>query len=279
MLMHNRRSWLGVALGLILTGAATAADKETLQFNCGQKEFLSLEPILVTVRAPGNGSLPAVPGKGKGGTLRFSIEPAVNPRKAAKPLPLEGQTGEASVSSRRYDLFEHFAFPDKGGTWTVRAVLDREGGALTSEPISITIRKPAANDKEQQPVARIHHTPWSNYDKDKFCGDTFDLVKSWPDSRLARYCHYWNGRYSQNKKEYDKAIASYRTVVEKFPDFPLADDAAFGIVECLHAQKQFADAHKANLLLRDKVKGKSGAVAALVEEMGRRLSREADAKR
>src|SRR5437762_9238474 len=108
MFIQHRRSWLGVALGLILTGAATAAEKETLQLNCGQKEFLSLEPILVTVRAPGDGvALPAVPGKG--GTLRFSIEPAVNARKAAKPLPLEGQAAEASLSSRRYDLFEHFA--------------------------------------------------------------------------------------------------------------------------------------------------------------------------
>ena len=50
-------------------------------------------------------------------------------------------------------------------------------------------------------------------------------------------------------------------------------------VECLHAQKQFPDAHKANLLLRDKMKGKSGAVGALVEEMHRRISRAADAKR
>src|SRR5262249_49391628 len=155
--MDNRRSWLGVALGLVLTGAATAADKETLQLNCSQKEFLTLEPILVTVRAPGDAiALPAVPRKGKGGTPSFTAEPAVKPRKGANPLPLEGQGAEPNVSSRRYDLFEHFTFPDKG-TWTARAVLETDAGTLTSQPISITIRKPAANDKEQPPVARIHH--------------------------------------------------------------------------------------------------------------------------
>lgn len=85
-------------------------------------------------------------------------------------------------------------------------------------------------------VARVHHIPWSNYETNAFRGDTFDVVKKWPDSKPAKYCHYWNGRYSQNKKEHDKAIASFRTVIEKYPDLPLAADARRALAECEHAK-------------------------------------------
>src|SRR5262249_10283804 len=145
-----------------------------------------------------------------------------------------------------------------------------------------TIRKVAKGDAEEQPVARIHHTPWCNYDTDRFCGDTFDLVGRWPDSRLAKYCHYWNGRFSQNKNEHDKAIASFRTVVEKYPDFVLADDAEYGIVECLVAQKKLREAREVSEKLHKKCterarktggKGQT-AVLRLVTEMSQRLDRE-----
>jgi hypothetical protein len=276
---------MAAVVALLLAGEAREArpaeSKEALRLSAGQKEFLWLEPVLVTVRIEGlrGAALPAAPGAGKSdksGTLRFEIDhKAVKPRRnGAKPLPLEAQADD--VQARHYDLSEWFTFPDKGGPWTVRAVFEHQGARLTSEPISVSIRRPAKGDAEHEPVARIHHTPWSNYDTNAFCGDTFDLVKRWPESRLARYCHYWNGRYSQNKKEYDKAIASYRTVIEKYPDFALADDAAFGIVECLCAQKKMQEARQSNTALGQKLRQRAtsasaSAVLRLVEGLSQRL--------
>ena len=97
---------------------------------------------------------------------------------------------------------------------------------------------------EWGPVDRIHHTPWSNYVTDAFCGDTFDVVKRWPDSKMAKYCHYYNGLHHQHKKEYDKAIVSLTTVVEKHPDFLLARDADAAIHQCLLALGKRSEAAK-----------------------------------
>ncbi len=273
-----------VVLAAGLTAPGTAADrasepKPSLDLTAAQTEFLPLEPILITLRVEGEGAaLPPGPGESKAGSLRFEVEPAVKPRPGAKPLPLERQVADAQA--RLYDLFEWFRFP--AGTFTVRAVLEQKGSKLTSAPVRFTIGKVAKGDREEQPVARIHHTPWCNYDTDKFCGDTFDLVQTWPNSRLAKYCHYWNGRYSQNKNEHDKAIASFRTVIEKYPEFALADDAEYGIVECLVAQKKLREARERASALQKKcaerapAEGGKGqtAVQRLVEGMSRRLDRE-----
>jgi lysophospholipase L1-like esterase len=263
-----------------------AANRQAVYLTADQKEFLSLEPILVRVRlqSTNDHGLPAAPGEGKTGTtLRFEVEPAVKARPKGQSLPLEARATATTIQSRLYDLSEWFLFPDKGGPWKVRAVFERKGSSTTlrSEPLSVTIRKPGKEDKEQQPVARIHHTPWSNYQTNAFCGDTFDLVKNWPSSRLARYCHYWNGQHSQHKKEYSKALASYR-IVEKDADFALADHAAYGAVECLVALKKFAEAQKANTALQKRVKeraAKAGhkgetTVQSLARKMSERLERE-----
>ena len=273
-----------VVLAAGFTVPGTAADrpsetKSSLDLTAAQTEFLPLEPILITLHVESEGAaLPAGPGTSKTGTLRFEVAPAVKPRSGAKPLPLERQVTDAQV--RRYDLFEWFQFP--AGTFTVRAVLEQKGTKLTSAPVQFTIRKVAKGDREEQPVARIHHTPWCNYDTEKFCGDTFDLVKTWPNSRLAKYCHYWNGRYSQNKNEHDKAIASFRTVIEKYPGFVLADDAEYGIVECLVAQKKLQEARERTGALQKKCAERSArsggkgqtTVQRLADEMSRRLDRE-----
>jgi hypothetical protein len=289
------RSWsAGLAVGLALSVLASMAgqssadrpgtDSGGLHATAGQKEFLWLEPILVSVRLQGQAGqgLPAAPGEGKAASLRFEVEPTVKPRPKAKALGLEAQAGGTNVQDRLYDLSEWFLFPDKGGTWKVRAVFEHNGSTLRSEALTVTIRKPGKDDKEQQPVARIHHTPWSNYETNAFCGDTFDLVKRWPDSRLARYCHYWNGRHLQHKKEYAKAVESYQIVVEKYPDFALADHAAYGIVECLVAQKKFAEARTVNAKLRQRLddrarkagqKDSRGTVQQLAQEMSERIDR------
>jgi hypothetical protein len=253
-------------------------DKETLHLTAGQTEVLSLEPMLVTVRLQSKQmeGLPAAPGESKLDKLSFEIEPAVKARPGAKALPLEAQATGSHISSRLYDLSECFLFPDKG-TWKVRAVVEHNGTTLRSETVSVTIRKPGKDDKEQQPVARIHHTPWSNYETNAFCGDTFDTVKRWPDSRLAKYCHYWNGRHLQHKKDYAKAEASYRIVVEKYPDFALADHAAYGVVECLCAQKKFAEAQKANTELRKRLEKRAAgqsAVQQLAQDLSKRIASE-----
>jgi hypothetical protein len=300
-----RRHWVFVLMtvGGLGLAAGRADGPNALHLASSQKEFLWLEPILVTVRldsvqrvglpaevgAPGkavhasNGKAkagkPSVSETRRVGALKFDIAPIVKVRSGAKPLPLEGQDPEATVQRRTIDLLEWFDFPDKGGTWTVRAVFEHDGSKVVSEPITVTLAKPAKGAPEFDPMARLHHTPWSNYDTNAFCGDTFDLVQKWPTSRFARYCHYWNGRYSQNKKEYDKAIASYRVVMDKYPDFVLADAAEYGIVECLLAQKKLPEAQKAAVALRQRLNDqaaragiKPGTGQSSVQQLTQRVS-------
>jgi hypothetical protein len=265
--MRNWRTVAGGALGLglLLAGALAgraekpAGGKETIRLRAAQKEFLSLEPILVTARLEGSTGAGLPPGPGKAlGALEFEVKPAVKVRPGAKPLPLEARGAKSKAQVRTYDLLEWFQFPaGGGGPYTVRALLKQKGGTLASEPLTFKVRRPAKGDAEAGPVDRLHHTPWSNYDTNAFCGDTFDLVKRWPKSKLARYCHYWNGRYSQHKKEYAKAIASYKTVVEQYPDLPLADHAAYGIAECLLAQDKKEEGRKQLLALRERLKGRA----------------------
>lgn len=261
--MLKGRSLAVFLMGLVsgtmaLADVTTAGSQESLQIIAGQKDYVWLEPMLVTVRLESGqiDRLPATAGPGKLASLRFEVDPPVKPRAGAKPLPLEGQTADEKIQSRLFDLFEWLAFADKG-TWKVRAVLEHKGGKLVSSPITVSIRRPGKDDAEHGPVDRIHHVPWTNYNTDAFCGDTFDVVKRWPGSRLSRHCHYWNGRFSQNKKEYDKAIASYRIVMQKYPDFVLADHAEFGIVECLCAQKKLKEAQALNTTLRQKLDARS----------------------
>jgi hypothetical protein len=245
-----------------MTNDESFAGDEALHLLSGQTEFLQVEPILVTLRLQSDRteSLPAGPGKTPGGALRFVIDPSVQPRSGAQPLPLERQASATGAQARDYDLLEWYQFPEEG-KFTVQAVLEYQGGTLTSRQITITIRKPGQDDPELPPVARIHHPPWCNYGENKFCGDTFDLAQRWPDSRLAKYCHYWNGRFLQHNKQYDKAIASYQTVVENYPDFALADDADFGIVQCLAAlgQSEQAQKHNAEVLRKYDARARESA--------------------
>jgi hypothetical protein len=275
---------LVMASGLGLGEARAADTQDALHLSCSQKEFLCLEPMLVTVRLDSarHQGLPAQPGAvskamhaskskskaeqsaaleaSKRGTLKFDIQPVVKERPGAKPLPLEQQDPEAKVQQRTYDLLEWFAFPDQGGPWTVRAVFEHGGTKVVSDRITVRLSRPAKGDPEFEPMSRLHHTPWSNYDSNAFCGDTFDLVQKWPASRFAKYCHYWNGRYSQNKMEYDKAIASYGVVLEKYPDFVLADAAEYGIIECLLAQKKMPEAQKRAVALGQKLRDQATKV-------------------
>jgi len=226
--MKMRCHLILLACGLMLAaGWGNAGDSAKLVLKADQKEFLTLEPILVTVKSQSPG-LSA--GAGVKDGIRFDIKPAVKPRSGAKPLPQEAKIADSNATSRVIDLLEWYQFPAEG-TFTVQASLESDPKAR-SAPITFTIRRPAKEDPEWGPVDRLHHMPWSNYVTDAFCGDTFDVVKRWPESKLAKYCHYWNGLHHQHKKEYDKAIESFRIVAEKHQGFVLADHAKRGIEEC-----------------------------------------------
>src|SRR6266545_5987675 len=248
----HRGIWV-VALALLCTGRmGTSADGPAgtvpLSLTASQKDFLTQEPILLTARLAQAGVvLPPGPGKLGETTLRFEVTPAVKVRPNAKPLPLETRGADLPATLRTYDLLEWFQFPAEG-TWIVQAIVEHKGAILKSTPLKIVIARTAKGDKEQHAVERLHHIPWSNYTTDAFCGDCFDLVKQWPDSRLARYAHYWNGVFHQNKKEFDKAIECYRTAA-KVPGFVLAEHARYGVVECLLAQGRKAEATRENLAL------------------------------
>src|SRR6266545_761891 len=282
----HRGIWV-VALALLCTGRmGTSADGPAgtvpLSLTASQKDFLTQEPILLTARLAQAGVvLPPGPGKLGETTLRFEVTPAVKVRPNAKPLPLETRGADLPATLRTYDLLEWFQFPAEG-TWIVQAIVEHKGAILKSTPLKIVIARTAKGDKEQHAVERLHHIPWSNYTTDAFCGDCFDLVKQWPASRLARYAHYWNGVFHQHKKEYDKAIDSYQKVLTNYPDFVLADHAAYGIIECQAAQKENAIAVDscADLIRRlHERDGKIGIRTAglLADRMATRLIREGEA--
>jgi hypothetical protein len=226
-----------------------------LVLSVSQKEFLWKEPLLIQVRSTASdatGVLPSFPFSlgGKGFDFVLVNAPPTNPGKGAPPhrkrakgsrnsLPPEEKGQDVRV--RLYDLQEWYDFPEEG-TFKIRAFLETAQVQLASNEIEITIRRPDKKGPEWGPVDRLHHLPWSNYITDAFCGDTFDLVKQWPKSRLARYAHYYNGLHSQHKQEYGKAVASFNTVVEQHPDFELAPAADFAIAECMAAQKQWQQA-------------------------------------
>lgn len=240
MRTRNMRLGLGAGCLLVLLGWSARGDDPALRLSAGQSEYLRLEPILVVLKVEGvpGAALPAAPGseaQSAASALRFEVEPAVKPRPDAKPLPGEAATANKAVAARTYDLLEWFQFPGQG-EFTVRAVYEHAGNRVVSAPLTLRIRAPKQGDADFDAVARLHHIPWSNYETNAFCGDTFDVVQKWPESKLAKYCHYWNGRYSQNKKEYDKAIASYRIVVDRYPGLPLAEDARRALAECEKAQ-------------------------------------------
>jgi hypothetical protein len=235
MVIRVLLSSIGVLV--ILAASGFAADAEpTLRLSSDASEFVWQEPILVRVELPGDTTpaLPAVLGDRSSAILRFEINPPIPPRPGAKPLPQEAAAASPGVKVRDYDLVEWFRFPNEAGSWTIRAVYEADGRTLTSAPLSIAVTRPAKGDTEFDATARLHHLPWSNYESNAFCGDTFDVVKKWPDSRLAKYCHYWSGRYLQTHHDYAKAIASFRAAAA-YPGFALADDATRGIAECENA--------------------------------------------
>jgi hypothetical protein len=230
------------ALGALLLPCSPSAGDEipvgergALKVSGAQKDYLTHEPILLTASletADPKWWLPPGPGKNLRGIIHFEVTPAVKERPGARALPFESDIPAGGV--RVYDLLECLEFPAQG-TFTVHLLLEHGGRRLKSNPITLAIRRPAKGDPEQGAVDRLHHLPWSNYIDNAFCGDTFDLVKTWPKSRLVKYAHFWNGLHSMHKKEYDKAIKSFQVVATEYPDFVLAVHARLAIVRCQRA--------------------------------------------
>ena len=282
--MSKTLAAFAVALATVSLGASPQSD-ESLVLKLSQDKYLWLEPMIATLLLDSDEivSLPVAPEKGK---LRFTLDPPLKPRANAKPLTVESKGAGVRANLRKVDLFEWYSFPQKGGSWTVTAVLTRDGREIASKPVRLSMAPVAKGNPDFLAMRRLHHPPWSNYEVNKFCGDTFDLAKRWPESRLAKYSHYWSARYSQNNKKYDEAIASYKTVVEKYPDFILVDHAGYGIVECLLAQKKSKEAKQAlaKLLHRCKARAeKEGlccstrtTVQALALERSKELAKGAD---
>lgn len=279
--MNTSLYWTACGLVVLVAANGTTRGDEpsrsqrTLVVSAAQADHLTKEPILVTVQD--SGKVATLQAGLDQGPLQFQITPAVKLRKNAKPLPLEGKVDSASM--RRYDLLEWYEFPPEG-TFQFQAVIKDGSVQVTSQPVTITIRRPDNQDAEWGPVDRLHHLPWSNYVTDRFCGDTFDLVNRWPDSKLARHCHYYNGLFSQYKQEYNEAIASFKIVAENYPTFVFADAANYGIAECLMAQGKRAEAmaHIATLqqAIRQRPAGASGSscVCALLDRLAGEIRRE-----
>lgn len=232
-------------LALAAAAIPVCGGDKPLQLQASQKSYLTHEPLLMTVRAEGTKvALPAAD-KGDASLLRFDVKPPLKARPTIKPLLVESKVDpKAAIASRRYDLLEWLQFPAEG-TFTVTAVLQANGVTMSSEPVTFSIARPAKGDKEWGPVDRLHHLPWCSYVTDAFCGDTFDLVKQWPDSQLAVYAHYWNGLHLQNKKEHAKAVESFQTVLTKYPTSVLVPSARIGLVEGLTATGKLGEARAA----------------------------------
>jgi hypothetical protein len=230
-----------------LLSAAEGPAKGGLVLSPAQKEHLTLEPILVAVKLEDGRvkSLPATVGGKADVVLSFDVQPTVKARSGAKALPYEvypqyrpasrrgSQPHLVKAEARRaglFDLLEWFQFPAEG-KFTVRAVVKQGDTVLTSAPITLSLRRPDRKDAEWGPVDRLHHMPWSNYCTNAFCGDTFDVAKRWPASKMTRYCLFYNGLHHQHKKEHDKAVASLRELVEKHPDFVLVPHAKRAILQ------------------------------------------------
>ena len=97
------------------------------------------------------------------------------PRKH-RDVVLFGATSGGPKGSRFEGILPNLRRRYDEGSWTVQAIVEHKGATLKSAPVQIALARPAKGDKEQSPVDRLHHTPWSNYTTNAFCGDCFDLV-------------------------------------------------------------------------------------------------------
>ncbi|MBT3637295.1 MAG: tetratricopeptide repeat protein, partial [Opitutae bacterium] len=68
------------------------------------------------------------------------------------------------------------------------------------------------------------------------------LVEDYPDPKYAPRVNYLLGQFSQELKEWDKAIEAYETIVRNFPEHSLAADAQYKLAQAYEEAKRFDDA-------------------------------------
>ena len=104
-----------IGLTACLRAEEPAGTKQSVSLSAPQKDFLSLEPMLIRVAVDAKQSLPAAPGANA--PLRFEVKPAVKPRPNAKPLP---ESSERYCRARRHEPAAR-RFPSAtGNTLSVR---------------------------------------------------------------------------------------------------------------------------------------------------------------
>jgi len=75
------------------------------------------------------------------------------------------------------------------------------------------------------------------------------LVEDYPDPKYAPRVNYLLGQFSQELKEWDKAIEAYETIVRNFPEHSLAADAQYKLAQAYEEAKRFDDALEAYVTL------------------------------
>jgi TolA-binding protein len=75
------------------------------------------------------------------------------------------------------------------------------------------------------------------------------LVEDYPDPKYAPRVNYLLGQFSQELKEWDKAIEAYETIVRSFPEHMLAADAQYKLAQAYEEAKRFDDALEAYVTL------------------------------
>ena len=75
------------------------------------------------------------------------------------------------------------------------------------------------------------------------------LVEDYPDPKYAPRVNYLLGQFSQELKEWDKAIEAYETIVRNFPEHSLASDAQYKLAQAYEEAKRFDDALEAYVTL------------------------------
>ncbi len=206
-----------------------------IEITIDQKEFMQGEPQLLTVKLSEDlvekkTVLPRALFKKTNLTLIF-----------AEPVePMQKPEDQAIVAIPKQDFYKGIAAylinnyfnTHTPATYTLKAVLKTPEGSIESKAITYTVHA-ADSSLEEEAFGRLHHFPWANYVSNKYCGDTFDLVHRWPESRLAKYCDYYSGRFLLEQRDYNGALEKFENVITQNEPFALTSDTEVQIAVCL----------------------------------------------
>ncbi len=233
-----------------------------IQLKLDREDLWQGEPMLVTVSLNGADKdlLPRLATPGSSLSFHFNTE-MIKP--GILDNPDTAREGEIQVGNVvLYNVLDCYSCSDDfAGSLQLRAELAYEGKVIKSDIVSLQISRPPEGD-EREAFQRLHHFPWANYYTSKYCGDTFDLVARWPESRYVKYCHYYSGCYLQNAGEWSQAIDEFKALL-RFPAFALSPEALYQLGVCyLKLGQQEAAREQFDYLLKEF----SGTPAAIALE-------------